>query len=175
MLPGDHAVYTSRVIAVHASDEVEQVAFARVEEMVYLVHVAVVFIFLLPFGAKAFFPEQHCEGLCNPIAQGHVGRNVDSFLTGGDEPPAMVVGDISRVGIQVLAAVEADRVFGVRLHEVDLFLKLLRVGPIIVSFATGNIFPSCTGVVEDNIHAAFVSVGIFVFCFVEWENLVRVL
>ena len=60
------------------------------------------------------------------------------------------------------------------LHKVYLFLQFVGVGPIVVAFACGDVFPFGTGVVEDDVHPSLVSVGVFVFCFEQGEYLVGV-
>ena len=52
LLVGQHAVYASGMVAVNPADECKQVAFSGAEEVVYLVHVAVVLVLFLPFGTE---------------------------------------------------------------------------------------------------------------------------
>ena len=65
---------------------------------------------------------------------------------------------------------EADGVVGVRLHEVDLFLEFEGVGPVVVAFAVGDVFPFGMGIEKCDSHAAFVACGVLVGLLVEGSD-----
>ena len=108
LLVGQHAVYASGMVAVNPADECKQVAFSGAEEVVYLVHVAVVLVLFLPFGTETAGSEKHGKRLGNPVSQRFVGGDFDTFLSVLEQPSAVVVCKVSVISVEVLAAMEAD-------------------------------------------------------------------
>jgi hypothetical protein len=96
------------MVAVNPADECKQVAFSGAEEVVYLVHVAVVLVLFLPFGTETAGSEKHGKRLGNPVSQRFVGGDFDTFLSVLEQPSAVVVCKVTVISVEVLAAVEAD-------------------------------------------------------------------
>lgn len=156
----------TRMQSIDAPKKCKKVAFSSIEEMIYFVHITIVTITLLPTRAKTIATEKHCEGLCYPTTKIHVDSDVSTFLTLGEISPATVVDGFASTGIETFAAMEANRIVGVRLHEVNLLLKFEWVSPIVVTFTIGYIFPTSTGIVERDVHLVRVPTGVLVLSLV---------
>ena len=163
------------VDAIDAAVEGHEPSASGKQEVVDLVRVAIVFVSLLPGVTEHAFAHEHGERLRDPVGKEHVEGDVDSLFPLFYEVSTEVGGGGAVDHVEVCAAMEADGVVGVGLHEVDLFLEFERVCPVVVAFAVGDKFPFGMRIEECDSHATFVACGVLVGLLVEGSDSLGIL